>query len=106
MNVHRLDEALEINPVEGFKARVVHGTDCTLAFWRVDAGAELPEHAHPHEQVLSVESGTFELTVAGETRTLGPGEVVPIPGDVPHGGKAITDCVLLDVFRPKRAEWV
>jgi quercetin dioxygenase-like cupin family protein len=92
----------EINPVAGFRARIAHGTDCTLAFWTVDEGAELPVHRHPHEQVLCVEEGRFALTVDGETRELGPGDVVPIPGDVPHGGRALTACRLLDVFRPRR----
>lgn len=102
MDVHTLDALPEINPVDGYRARIAHGTDCTLAFWTVEAGAVLPEHRHPHEQVLCVQEGTFELTVDGETRTLEPGSVVPIPGDVPHGGRAVTPCRLLDVFRPKR----
>lgn len=102
MDVHTLDAMTEINPVPGYRARIAHGTDCTLAFWTVEEGAELPVHQHPHEQVLCVQEGTFALTVDGQTRELGPGSVVPIPGDVPHGGRAVTPCRLLDVFRPKR----
>lgn len=104
MNLHHLDSMPEISPVPGFRARIAHGTDCTLAFWTVDEGAELPVHQHPEEQVLCVQDGTFELTVDGVTKQLGVGSVVSIPGDVPHGGRAVTPCTLLDVFRPKRPE--
>lgn len=105
MIVHEPDTMKAINPVPDYHARIAHGTDCTLAFWTVASGAVLPEHQHPHEQVLLVQEGRFEITVDGETRRLEPGQLVTIPGDVPHGGRALTDCRLLDVFRPRRADW-
>ena len=49
--------------------------------------------------------GRFELTVGGETRVLDPGTVALIPGGVEHGGKAVTDCRLLDVFHPLREDY-
>lgn len=102
MHVHAIDSLGSINPVDGFHGRVVHGEDCTLVFWTIEAGAELPTHDHPHEQVATILEGEFELTVDGQTRTLGVNDIVPIPGGVPHGGKAITATRMLDVFRPKR----
>ena len=91
--------------VPGYRARFVHGDKLTLAYWEVDPGAELPQHSHPHEQVANVLEGKFELTVDGESRVLEPGQVAVIPGGVPHSGKAITVCRLLDVFHPIREEY-
>jgi len=91
--------------VPGYRARFIHSANMTLAYWDVDAGASLPEHSHPHEQIANVLEGQFELTVAGESRTLEPGQIAIIPSAVPHSGKAITDCRLLDVFHPCRDDY-
>ena len=34
-----------------------------------------------------------------------PGEVAMIPPDAPRGGRALTDCRLLDVFSPVREDY-
>ena len=101
-----LSETQERELVPGYHVRFVHSQTMTLAFWRVEAGAALPAHSHPHEQVAQVLEGRFELVVDGEPFQLGPGEVVVIPGGVPHTGRALTDCRLLDVFHPVREDYL
>ncbi len=91
--------------VPGYRAKFVHSEDMTLAYWDVDPGAELPEHSHPHQQITNVLEGKFELTVDGDTRVLEPGMIAVIPGGVPHGGKALTPCRLLDAFHPAREDY-
>jgi quercetin dioxygenase-like cupin family protein len=105
MQFHDLKSIAEKEIVPGYKARFVHGDNLTLAYWEVDPGAELPEHNHPHEQVANVLEGRFELIVDGKSQILEPGQVVVIPSDVPHSGKAITPCRLLDVFHPTRDDY-
>lgn len=89
----------------GFRARFVHGERTTCAHWTISAGAELPEHAHPHEQVSNVITGRFEMTIDGETQNLEPGSVAVIPPGARHRGRALTDCVILDVFSPVREDY-
>ena len=86
----------------GFRGKMVHGAQMTLAFWEVEAGAEVPEHHHPHEQAMQVLEGTFEFTLDGVTQVYHPGDLVLIPSGVPHSGKALTPCRLMDVFTPVR----
>lgn len=92
-------------PVEGFKGRFVHSANMTFGYWDIEAGAALPEHAHPHEQVTTVIEGEFELTVDGEAKMLGPGSVVIIPSHVSHSGKSITNSRIIDVFYPVREDY-
>lgn len=100
-----LEQIPEREIVPGYHARFIHSEHMTVAYWRIEAGAALPEHAHPHEQVLNLLEGEFEAVVAGEISHLQAGMVSVIPGGVPHSGKALTACRILDVFYPVRQEY-
>lgn len=91
--------------VPGFVGRFVHTDLMTFAYWSIESAAELPEHSHVHEQVVNMLEGEFELTVDGVPHRLRPGDVLVIPGNVVHKGKAITDCRILDVFHPARDDY-
>ena len=93
----------EIMP--GYHGKMVHGKTLTWAFWEVEKDAVVPEHHHIHEQIMHVLEGEFEFTLDGKTQTYLPGDVVVIPSNTPHGGKAITPCKLMDVFSPAREEY-
>ena len=92
-------------PFPGFKGRFVHSEHMTFVHWDITAGATLPDHAHPHEQVVNMLEGRFELTILGETRTLGPASVAVIPANARHSGKAIRACRIIDVFYPVREDY-
>lgn len=100
-----LENIQERELVPGFRGRFVHTDNMTLAYWRIDAGAAMPEHAHPHEQMTNLIQGEFEMTVEGESKLIGPGNVVTIPSNALHAGRAVTDCVIIDVFWPTREEY-
>lgn len=89
----------------GFQGRFVHSAHMTFVHWTIEAGAVLPAHSHPHEQVVNMVDGHFELSIAGETRALGPGDVAVIPSDTVHSGRALTQCRILDVFYPIREDY-
>lgn len=91
--------------VSGFHGTFVHTENMTVTFWRIKAGAELPEHAHLHEQVSVVTAGKFEMTLDGKTLQLEAGKIAVIPSNVKHSGRAITDCEILDTFYPVREDY-
>lgn len=91
--------------VKGYKGRFVHMETFTLAFWEVEAGAKIPIHSHIHEQTTQVIEGEFEMTLDGITKIYKSGMLVTIPSFAKHGGKAITDCKLTDVFCPVREDY-
>ena len=100
-----LDGVKEVEPVPGYRARFIHSESMTVAHWTIAADAPMPEHGHKHEQIVNLIEGEFELTVAGKAKIMRPGDVAVIPPDVPHAGRAITDCRILDVFHPVREDY-
>ena len=102
---HRLDDlpAREVFP--GFHGRFVHSDGMTFAWWTIDEGAEVPEHQHPHEQVVNVLEGELVLTVDGTEHVLRPGDVVAIPGGIRHSARALLPSRVLDVFSPVREDY-
>ena len=91
--------------VKGYHGRFIHMKNFTFAYWEVEAGAEIPEHYHVHEQLMQVIEGEFELSVNGQTKIYKAGMGVKIPSHVSHGGKALTDCKLTDIFSPVREDY-
>ena len=89
----------------GVGVKFVHSDNMTIAYWEFEPETELPLHDHPHEQVVNLISGEFELTVDGEPLMLVPGKVVVIPGGVPHSGRSISACRIIDVFYPVREDY-
>jgi quercetin dioxygenase-like cupin family protein len=105
MKLINLADIEEKKILPGLHVRFVHSENMTFAYWNIDAGAALPDHKHPHEQVVNIIEGDFELTVAGEPRIIKPGDVVIIPGNVSHSGKAVTNSRVIDVFYPVREDY-
>ena len=55
--------------------------------------------------MMHVVEGEFEFTLNGQTQVYTAGAIVPIPSNIPHSGKALTACKLMDVFSPVREEY-
>lgn len=89
----------------GFRGRFVHSDTMTLAYWDIDAGGIVNPHSHPHEQVVNVLEGELEMTADGKTQVLKAGDLLVIPGNVVHEGRALTKAKVLDVFSPVREDY-
>jgi quercetin dioxygenase-like cupin family protein len=67
------------------------GAFCLLAD-EPPPGWGLPPHRHAREsETIYVVDGRFELTVDGERRELGPGDVAHVPAGVRHSGGTLGD---------------
>jgi quercetin dioxygenase-like cupin family protein len=63
-------------------------------------------HHHFHTQMAYVESGVFEVEIAGEKKILRAGDVYHIPPNVIHGAVCLESGVLIDIFTPMREDFV
>ena len=66
----------------------------------------VPEHAHVHEQISTVERGALRFWIGGEEIVLRDGQSLAIPSNVPHQVVALEDSAVLDIFTPCREDWM
>ncbi len=99
-----------VRPVEmlpGVSRRTLNsGVNATLVEVTIAAGATVPEHTHPHEQIGYLVSGRVRFVIGDEEKVIGPGDSWLVPGGVPHVVTALEDAVAIDVFSPVRHEYL
>ena len=71
-----------------------------------ETGSEGAPHTHPHTQLSYVLSGSFRYSVEEESVILNPGDSIVVPGGLVHGTVCLEKGVLLDVFTPKREDFL
>ena len=68
--------------------------------------AVVEEHQHPHEQVGMLLEGRAIFFIGGEQKTLEPGDLYRIPGNVRHKVIALDQPVrAIDIFCPVREDY-
>jgi quercetin dioxygenase-like cupin family protein len=95
------------NPIDRiFLKTLSYGDKTLLAEFRLEQGAVLPRHRHPHEQTGYLVSGSIDLTIGEVTHRAGPGDSWSIPGDVEHTAVAREDSIAVEVFSPVRQDYI
>lgn len=93
-------------PVAGVHMQAVAGDQLMVTRVRLDPASVIPPHNHPHEQMSVVLEGSLEMTLDGETREIGPGDVVAIPTNATHGVMVgPSGATVIDVFTPPRDDY-
>jgi quercetin dioxygenase-like cupin family protein len=67
---------------------------------RMARGARSQRHAHTHESLLYVMSGSLRTTVGDETKVVRAGEACRHPENIVHSVEALEDTVFLEVKAP------
>ena len=106
MPLLNLDNLKEHELARGIRARIINTDSMSVSYVTLDAGADMPEHHHINEQIVNVIEGELELTVNGESRILKRGMVEVLPSNTPHSARPLTDCFVIDIFSPPRADWI
>lgn len=90
---------------DGIHGAISHSDDLTFGHIILEKGAVLPEHHHIQEQWTHVLDGQLQFTMQGETVVLTSGMTAHVPSDVPHSAIALTECKVIDCFRPVREDF-
>jgi len=80
-----------------------------LAHVYLKKGCIVPKHSHENEQLTYILQGCLRFWLGEdqqETLDLRAGEVLHIPGNLPHKAEALEDTLDVDVFSPPRADWL
>lgn len=93
-------------PMERITRRRVIGEKLMLSHVTLSRGFKVASHRHDNEQFAVVLSGRMRFGLGEEGTSdhrwveVGAGEVVELPGGVPHSAEALEDTVIIDVFSP------
>ena len=106
--VYRLAELPQDRPMAGIGRRRIIGERVMVSEIEIDKGCKVPPHAHANEQLVVLLQGRLQFDVGtsdgGSRRVLlEAGDVLLLPAHVRHGGEAIEDCRVLDIFSPPSA---
>ena len=96
-----------VNPM--MQRQIITGELMTIAKIYFNDGFLVPMHSHHNEQITQVISGLlkFRLGENGEENIeVGPGQAIVIPANVPHEALAVGDVVELDMWAPRRDDWL
>ena len=94
----------QINP--SISRQYITADKVTIARFELKRGGVVPRHAHENEQVSMVLSGALLFRIDGREVTIRGGDVMQIPGNVPHEVEVLEDALVIDVFSPIRKDWI
>lgn len=107
MNLHRWNE-ITVEPMgEGITRQVIHTERVTISRLVLTRGSVVQWHNHENVQISTVERGRLLfLFPEGKEQIVAMGESLEIPPNVPHRVEALEDSVALDIFSPRRDDWL
>jgi quercetin dioxygenase-like cupin family protein len=81
-----------------------------LARIELKKGCVVPRHQHANEQISYITQGALRFLLGDEAnpveKIVREGEILVIPGNVPHSAEALEDTVDFDLFAPPRQDWI
>ena len=100
-------KAIEVEKLNNLLSRqMISGDNATVSQLLLKRGAVVPRHSHVNEQYSWIISGKLKFVFDDREIVVGAGEFLLIPPNVPHSAIAEEDTVDVDVFAPRREDWI
>ncbi len=98
----------QLNPL--LTRQFVTGSQSMFARIELRKGCIVPRHQHPNEQISYITQGALRFLLGDEDspieKIVREGDILVIPGNVPHSAEALEDTVDFDLFAPPRHDWL
>ena len=91
---------------EKLSRQMISGENATISQLVLKKGAVVPRHSHVNEQYSWIISGALKFIFDDREILVGEGEVLVIPANVAHSAVALEDTVDVDIFAPRREDWI
>ncbi|MDA1099070.1 MAG: cupin domain-containing protein [Proteobacteria bacterium] len=104
-----LDEVTMEQVGAGMRRQLICGQQMMLARISLAAGVSVPQHQHANEQITYLLAGEMEFRFGddgADLRHIGAGEILVIPGDMPHSANVLADAEVIELFAPPRQDWI
>jgi quercetin dioxygenase-like cupin family protein len=86
---------------QGVSIHAVGGDQVLVCRVSYDPGFGVGLHSHEHtEQVMVMLDGDLTMTIAGETKTIGPGDTVVVNRGVEHELRTEGGCTFIEALAP------
>ena len=86
--------------------QMISGENATISQLLLKKGATVPRHSHMNEQYSWIISGALKFVFDDREILVGAGEILVIPPNVAHSAVALEDTVDVDIFAPRREDWI
>jgi quercetin dioxygenase-like cupin family protein len=100
-------KTIEVEKLNDLLSRqMISGDNATVSQLLLKRGAVVPRHSHVNEQYSWIISGKLKFVFDDREIVVGAGEFLLIPPNVPHSAIAEEDTVDVDIFAPRREDWI
>ena len=86
--------------------QMISGENATISRLLMKRGVVVPRHSHANEQYSWIVSGSLKFVFDDREVLVNEGEILFIPSHVPHSAVAMEDTVDVDIFAPRREDWI
>lgn len=94
-------------PLPGIRMKTVcYGDKTLMTEFLLEAGHDLPVHAHAYEQTGYLVRGRIRLRIGDEEHDVAPGDSWCVLSGVQHGAYVIEDSTAIEVFSPVREDYL
>jgi quercetin dioxygenase-like cupin family protein len=98
----------QLNPL--LTRQFVTGSQAMFARIELKKGCIVPRHQHPNEQISYITHGAMRFSLGEDGATVDKivraGDILVIPGNLPHSAEALEDSIDFDIFAPPRQDWI
>ena len=105
--IFKYDEQKKIDLGGGLSRKILaQSTDMMAVEVAFEKGAVGAVHTHPHVQISYVLKGKFEANMNGVKTIIEEGDTYYTEPNLPHGVVCLEEGVLLDIFTPRRDDFL